>query len=187
MSNELTNLLPFERRESLSRDYLFRVGTFACALLGVVFIVHGLLLAPSYTYVREQKGIQEQRLTELTEERAVSGFTDLTARVTAFTEHAASLEELGTLPSASDSIRAILALPRTDILLSGFTFSAPQGGDAGRMTVTGTAATREALRRFDGALNELSFVSASDLPLSAYAKERDIPFAISLTLDFTTP
>lgn len=186
MSTELSNLLPPERRASLARAYALRVASVALIGLGMLVLVHGTLLAPSFSYMRDQKAVQEQRLAELSEKRAVSGFTDLSARVAAFSARAASLEELRARPTASESVRAILALPRSGVTLNAFTFTAPQGSDAGRMSVAGIAATRESLRAFDASLNGLSFVAATDLPLSAYAKERDIPFSIALTLDFAS-
>lgn len=187
MSTELTNLLPQERKDALARDYTLRLWTLIFVVVGLVLITHGALLAPSYAYVEEQQKLQQTRLNELSERREVSGFTDLSERVTAFSARAKTLEELRTLPSASDSVRAILALPRTGIRITSFVFSAPEGKDPGRMQVSGTASTRESLRSFDSALNGLSFVQSTDLPLSAYAKERDIPFQIALVLDFSTP
>lgn len=187
MPPEFTNLLPRERQQSLARDYLFRLATLALIALGLLLISHGALLAPTYAYMLEEKAVQEGRVTELSERRQVSGFTDLSERINAFALRAESLEELRAHPSASDSVRAILSLPQTGISLTGFAFASPEGGNPGRMQVSGTAKTRESLRAFDSALSSLSFVRATDLPLSAYARESDIPFSIALTLDFTTP
>jgi hypothetical protein len=187
MSTELTNLLPLERKNALVRDYILRFWTLACVFVGFLFIAHSALLAPSYVYVTEQQKVEEMRLNDLSERREVSGFTDISERVTAFAASAKTLEELRTLPSASDSVRAILSTPRAGIRITSFVFSAPQGKSPGRMQVSGIAATRESLRSFDSALNGLSFVQSTDLPFSAYAKENDIPFQIALVLDFATP
>lgn len=187
MLTELTNLLPIERQTALSREYLLRLGTFAFAFLAVLIIAHGALLFPAYAYVLQEQQIEKGRVAELSEQREESGFTDLSARVASFTERAKSLEGLTTLPSASDSIRAVLELPRTGIRISSFVWAAPEGGDGGHMRVSGVAMTREALRAFDSALGTLPFVHSTDLPLSAYARESDIPFDIALTLSFDTP
>ncbi len=187
MSTELTNLLPAERKHALSRDYTLRLFTFALLLLGFVLIAHGALLIPSYTYVEEQKKTKEAHLAELSERREVSGFAGLSERVTAFAARADTLKELQTLPSASDSVRAILSLPRTGISITSFVFSPPEGKEPGSMRVSGTASTRVSLRSFDSALNDLSFVQSTNLPPSVYAKESDIPFQIALVLNFTTP
>lgn len=187
MATELTNLLPQERKNALKRDYAFRLGTGVCVLFGFLLIAHGALLASSYAYVGEQQKREEARLAELSERREVSGFTDISERITAFDARANSLKELETTPSASDHIRSILEVPRTDIRIHSFTFSAPQQKNPGSMQVSGTAETREALRAFNQRLGGLSFVKNTDLPLSAYAKERDIPFQIQLVLTPVTP
>ncbi len=49
------------------------------------------------------------------------------------------------------------------------------------MTVSGMAATRDALRQYATALGGLPYVSKADLPISAYAKDSDITFTITLT------
>lgn len=187
MSTELTNLLPPERKHALARDYTLRLCTFAFLILGFLCIAHGALLIPSYAYVEEQKKNEETRLAELSERREVSGFTDLSERVTAFTAQAEALKELGTLPATSDTIRAVLSLPRTGISITSFVFSPPQGKEPGRMKISGVASTRESLSSFDSTLNTLSFVESTDLPFSVYAKEKDIPFEIALLLTFSTP
>lgn len=187
MSTELTNLLPPERKQALSRSYTLRFFTFVFLLLGFLLIAHGALLVPSYAYVEEQKKNEESRLAELSERREVSGFAGLSERVTAFASRADMLKELRTLPSGSDAVRAILSLPRTGISITSFVFSPPAGKEPGSMRVSGTAATRESLRSFDSDLNALSFVQSTDLPFSAYAKESEIPFQIALVLDFTAP
>lgn len=187
MLPELTNLLPPERKVTLSREYLFRFGTCALVFLSALIVVHAALLVPTYAYVLEDKAVQEERVTELSLRREVSGFTDLSARVTALSERATMLEELRTLPSGSDVIRAVLALPRGGVSLSSFVYAPPNGSEQGYMRIGGTALTRESLRAFDSALGSLSFVRSRELPLSAYAREKDIPFEIALTLDFATP
>lgn len=187
MSTELTNLLPSERRHAIRREYLLRFSTLTLAAVGVLAIVHGLLLVPAYAFVKDQVVVQEKRVQALSEERAVSGFTDLSERIRAFSERATNLQELRTVPSASEAVRAVLGVPHQGITLHSFTLGALKQGEAGRMSVSGTAATRESLRAFDGELSKLPFVTATDLPLSAYAKESDIGFSITLTLDFETP
>lgn len=185
MQTELTNLLPPERVQSLQRDYLYRVGTLACVLLAGLLVAHGVMLVPAHAYMRDQQEAQEKRLAELSSQRASLGFEDVSARVNALSARASALASLGATPSASDTIRAVLGFPRPGISLLAFTFTPPSGDQKGSMTLRGTAKTRESLRAFDAALGKLPFVDSTDLPLSAYAKESDIPFSIMLTLSFT--
>ncbi len=185
MYTELTNLMPVERTRLLTREYLLRLGTIACLMLAGVLVVHGILLLPAHAYMRDQQAVQEKRLAELSSQRATSGFEDVSSRVETLSMQADALASVDDIPSASDTIRALLDFPRPGITLSSFTFMPPSVGGEGQMTLVGIAEARESLRAFDSALSAMPFVVATDLPLSAYAKERDIPFTIALTLMFT--
>jgi Tfp pilus assembly protein PilN len=188
MRSSLTNLLPIERQRSLSRDYALRFAALSLTLLASLALVHGALLAPTYLYMRERAAIAEERLAELSERRAVSGFEDLTARVAAFSENASALEKLATAPSASGIVRGLLEVSRTGVSLESLNYTAPSpDGTGGSIIVSGIASSREALRNFDQSVSGLSYVETTDLPLSAYAKETDIAFTMKLMLTDQLP
>jgi cell division protein FtsB len=182
MSHELTNLLPLERRKLHAREYALRLATIAAIALSLLIGIHGVLLAPSYLYLRDQIALRQSQLDTLSQERAASGYEDLAARIKSLSENANILIELQSAPSASESIHSVLVLARGGIALTSFTFAPGNGKDTGRMTLAGTAATRESLRTFDRSLGSLAFVTSTDLPLSVYAKEKEIPFTITLSL-----
>lgn len=184
MELELTNLLPEERIRSLRRVYFIRLAVVAILLLSGVILVHAVLLLPSYLYLRNQVGERNASLTALTTTLAGSEEKEISARVAALSEDSAYLARLSSVPKASAAIRAITALPRSGIRLTGFSF-APKVGAETTMSVSGVATTREALRTFEQSLADQPFITSADLPISAYAKERDIPFTISLTGPFT--
>jgi len=50
------------------------------------------------------------------------------------------------------------------------------------LSVSGTAANREALRTYQLALQGAPFTLTAALPVSAYAKDSDIAFTITITL-----
>jgi hypothetical protein len=180
MHSSLTNLLPSERLASLASSYYLRLGTLVALLVAALVIINSILLTPTFIYLYGEIELRDAELAELSRERAASGYEDLAARVATLSMRASALLELETVPKGSDAIRAILDLSHTGITLSSFAFSPSR--DGGSMALIGTAATRESLRDFDSALGGLPFVKATNLPLSAYAKERDISFSITLTL-----
>jgi len=184
MELELTNLLPEERIRSLRRVYFIRLTVVAVLLLVGVTIVHGVLLLPSFMYLRNQVGERTQSLAALTSTLAGSEEKEISTRVAALAEDSAHLARLSSVPKASAAIRAIAALPRSGIRLTGFSFAPKEGAEA-QMSVSGVATTREALRTFEQSLADQPFITSADLPISAYAKERDISFTISLTGPFT--
>ncbi|HRH24320.1 MAG TPA: hypothetical protein PK109_01895 [Candidatus Paceibacterota bacterium] len=179
MSAELTNLLPSERIRAFRQAYFYRLGTALLLAVAVVVVIHAALLAPSYLYLNDTVALERAHLNELAEKLASSGEGEMNARLARLEQDASRILTLSGAPSASAAIRTVLAVPRGGITLTGITFHTPSPD--GRLTLTGMAATREDLRRYALALSELPFAKSADLPLSAYAKERDIPFTITLT------
>ena len=181
MHYELTNLLPFDRRRAIRREYFVRLATvFTCGLIAVV-IGSGALLVPSYLYLNQEIHLREARLADLDSRLASSQGQQANLRLNTLSENSTYLSRLATTSSATPALRAVIELPHSGITLSGFSYTPVQRGTDGRMILTGTASTRETLRAYVQALGQLPFVSNADLPISAYAKESAIPFTITLT------
>lgn len=181
MYRELTNLLPASRRKANRAAYFFRLSTVGVLLLAVLVVVSGILLIPTYLYLVQQVTAHETRIAHLDEALASSEEKEVNARLEQLGVDAAHLAKLSREASASGAIRAVLAVSRPGIILSGFTFTAAKDEGEHSMTVSGVASSRESLRRYDQALSELPFVSSAELPISAYAAERNIPFSIKLS------
>lgn len=181
MSSELTNLLPPERLRRLKHLYFLRLATVGMLVLSGVAIVHGVLLLPSYLYVHQEVNEKQAELTSLTASLENAEEKEVSARVKELSEDSAYLGRLASTPAGSTAIRALLDVPRAGIVLYGFTYSAPAAKKPASMTVSGRAASRESLRSFEEALSKEPYITSTDLPISAYAKERDIDFTITLT------
>lgn len=181
MAKELINLLPPERATATRREYFVRLGVVSLLLLAAALVVHGVLLLPSYLYLHQQVVDRQARVASLDAALTGSEGQQVNARVETLDANATYLARLSNAASASASIRTVLSTPHTGIRLIGFTYAPPLGAAPGRIGVTGIADTRESLRRYDAALAALPFVISADLPISAYAKESDIEFTITLT------
>ncbi len=179
MSLELTNLLPPDRARAWKNEYYLRLGTLACIALIIIAVAHAALLVPSYLFVQERVSLEREHLAELDAALTSSGEGEMNTRLLALETDAKRIEALAGAPSASSVVRAVLAVPKQGISIIGLSFEAPK--PSGRLSITGIAATRESLRRYALELSQLSFAEATDLPLSAYAKESEIPFTIVLT------
>lgn len=185
MNPELTNLLPPERIRAFRREYVVRLATIGALLLAALLFVAALLLVPSYRYLDRAYAEKQSSLAALGEDDEAGNGAENAANNAAILAEAAQLASLGESGGASDAIRSVLAVPRPGIALSGITFAAFSEKKGVRtpatIKVSGIAATREALRSYDLALSEMPSVSSADLPISAYAKESNIAFAITLT------
>lgn len=181
-SSELTNLLPEARKRKFRRRYFLRLATVLLILLSLLTLLHGVLLLPTYLYAYNEvtRSKAELALRQASEDAA--GEIELTARQAKLVAISADLGQLASTPAASTLLRNLLVVPRPGIALTGFTFTAPSGtGTVARMQVTGVAGSRDALRQYARALGQLPFVTSADLPISAYAKETNINFTITLS------
>lgn len=179
MTRDLTNLLPPDRSRALRAVYFLRLGVVGVLLLTGVAIVHGVLLLPSFLFVKHQVDEQKEELARISNTLAGTEEKEVSARVEALNRDATHIAALGKAPTASAAVRAVIALPREGVRLSGFSFMT--GTEKTSMTVSGVASTRESLRRFEQTLAAEPYIESAELPISAYAKESNIPFVITLT------
>lgn len=188
MKAELTNLLSSDRTKAQRREYFLRLAAVAAFFVGTLFVLAGVLLAPSYIYAIGQKEVHKTQLATLQDAQAAREEEGVTKRITALTADTQRLRASASSPSVSAALQSVLALPRGGILVTRFTVTAPQASGAeGTMVVSGIAASRDALRQYHDSLGRLAFVARADLPLGAYARESDIPFSITLHGPLTTP
>lgn len=180
-SSELSDLLPERKKRGLRREYFVRLITTAFGLAILLIIVHSILLVPSYLYAHAQAAREQETLDRIVSSASSAQERGVNAQINAVQADIKYLGRLASLPTASNAVRAVLVVPHPGVTLSGFTFSAPTNTGQARMTITGTASTRDTLRAYVASLGELSYVSKADLPISAYAKDSAIPFTVTLT------
>lgn len=193
MPDHLTNLLPPERRRAIRRDYFLRFGTVVALFATVLIIAAAALLAPTYVFLARSVAAKEARLASMRSALSSPDDVALSARLAALKSDADALAALAGAPSASAIVRAALAVSRPGVALSGFEYApateARPGTPGtksdvvlGTLAVSGTASTRDALRGYQLALERATFARSADLPVSTYAKDRNIPFTITVTL-----
>lgn len=182
MREELTNLLPPDRQRIVARDYRIRFGVVIIALLIILTLAAAALLVPTYILLMMSVKTKEARLAEVKSTVPSTDEAVLSARIAALADNIVALKALASVPSASATVRAVLAVPRPGIRISGFTYAAAVEQTPGTIMISGTAAVRNALRDYQVALQSAPFITSADLPISAYAKDTDITFTITVTL-----
>jgi hypothetical protein len=182
MYDELTNLLPQAQKRAFRRLYFSRLIAVALFLGALFVLAQAILLTPTYLYANGEAKRQRAELEAANAAAQTSEEQEARARASLLNTTVASLARLSSAPQATAAVRAVLAVPRPGVSLTGFAFAAPSGSNtSSRMQVSGVAATRDSLRQYASALGALPFVTSADLPISAYAKEKDIPFTITLS------
>lgn len=175
-----TNLLPMERRHLLVREYYFRLIIVVIGLGILLLGASAMLLLPTYVYLTGSAQEKSTELSHITATLASADEVSLSARLTALSNDAKAIIALSKQPSISAAVRAALSTAHAGIALSGFSYK-PDTKTA-TLLLTGTAKTRDALRAYQLALQNMPGATSATLPVSVYAKDTDIPFTITLVL-----
>lgn len=182
MRNELTNLLPSLRQRQLVREYRFRFGVVAMLFFVMLILAAAVLLVPTYIFLGAIAHTKEIRLADMKSILSSSDEVALSSRLSTLSNDAATLISLSNKPSVSVALRSALAVSRPGIVLSSLSYMPVAGKAKNTLSLSGVAATRDALRNYQLALESAPFTSAADLPVSAYAKDTNIAFTITITL-----
>lgn len=178
----MINLLPPSRTRAFRRSYFIRLATVGFVLLTMLVVIHGILLLPSYLYASAEVRAERSELAS-TQRAPADNATSAQAQLTTLKNDATYLGRLGSAPSASGAVRAVLSVPHPGISIVSITYTPPGPASAAsaKIVLAGTATTREELRTYDLALSGAPFITSVDLPISAYAQESNIAFSVTLT------
>lgn len=182
MNEGLTNLLPLGRQRALSREYHMRLGIVVIILLISLTVVAGLMLLPTYVLLTQSATAKQTNLSNVESILSSADEKALAAHLASLSSDAMTLIALGKVSSASAIILNALAIPRPGITLSEFSYTPVVQKVPRTLVISGVAATRDVLRAYQLALQAAPFSATADLPVSAYAKDADISFVITMTL-----
>jgi len=182
MSTDRVNLLPANRIRVLTRDYYIRLGVVVLVLATVLAGIAALLLLPTYIFLSASLRTADVRLASASSTLSSSDGATFSARLSALSSNAAMLNALANAPSVSAIVRAALGVSRQGIAVSSVTYTRGAGSKPSVITISGMAATRNALRKYQLALQGAPFARAVDLPVSVYAKDTDNVFTATITL-----
>jgi len=152
------------------------------ALFVALVLAAALLLLPTYVFLTGNAQAKEAHLITIKSTLSSADEVALSARLKALSNDAAALLLLSKRPSASAIIRSALAVSRPGIILTGYIYTPIAGKNSNTLALTGVASARDALRNYQLALQNSPFALSADLPVSAYAKDADIAFTITITL-----
>lgn len=181
MSDNFTNLLPPSRQRALVSEYHFRLGVTLGVLFSILVLVATILLMPTYVFLSSSASTKTIHLVDIKSTHAPDEIL-LSNRLNALSQDAATILSLSNGPSVSKIISSVLTVSRPGITLSGFGYVLGSGKNKSTLTVSGSAATREALRGYQLALQGTPLALSASLPVSAYAKDTNIDFTITITL-----
>jgi hypothetical protein len=182
MANNITNLLPPSRIASLRREYHYRLVVVA-VWLGVALIgIAGILLLPTYVFLTSSVAAKQSKLASVEQTLETTRDASVTARLKALSASAATLGALAKAPSSTKSVSKILLIAHPQVILTGFVFTPATDKTPTTVVLSGTAQNRNVLRSYQQTLQTTAGILSANLPVSAYARDTDIDFTITLAL-----
>lgn len=140
------------------------------------------LLIPAYVLLTGDIGAKQMHLKSIESNGSSVSEKTLTTRLQALSSSTQALATLAASPSASGLIRSFLNVSRPGVTITSWVYTPPVAKGIGTLSINGQAATRDALRKYQLALQQASFVKSADLPVSAFAQDSNISFTISIAL-----
>ncbi len=178
------NLLPDSRKKALARLYLLRAVVVAALVVSGVLLIHVGLMTPSYLYFHQIVRDRSAELAGLGQELAGTEEQQVSTRVKSLNDNATYLSQAAARISVSKAVRTVTEVNHPGVRITGISFTVGANNKPSTMIVTGVAASRDVLRAYASALKTLPYITSADLPISAYAKETDIDFVVTLTGSF---
>jgi type IV pilus assembly protein PilM len=184
-SQPVINILPYEKKKILRKEYWMRLFTIVLNLIALTGITATFLLFPSYFLSKSKENLVESSLEtfnngnpDLTNNNINKITSDINLKLEMLNKTEASYQ-------INDQVLNNILSSRT----SGITFSQilfnkkiTEGGDTSTLEIYGTATSRDSLRNFKTALDNNPSFSEVNLPISDFLEKSNLSFTISITM-----
>lgn len=179
----MVNLLPPEAKRQITFEYYVRVATVWLFLMTGAMCVLGALLVPISLLVKLQLNAYNETYTRVTADK--STFAEAEAQVLTANSVARELERAAAVTPLWDDIALVNNLAGPAIALESLSIARGTTGIAS-FVITGEAATRAELAAFRDRIKADERFADAALPLSNLAKDKEIPFSITISVASST-
>lgn len=179
----MINLIPQFAKKSVTTEYWIRVVTVWFILWGCGLLIAGTLLFPSYILSDIQ--IKSYSESAAVAEDSVQNYETVSKQLSSATMQARKTIDSGSQVHMSRYLELFESLTGEDISISSIELARSEDGLSPVMVI-GYSATRESLASYRDRLLEQSVVEQVDLPISNLAKDRDILFSLTVTINNET-
>ena len=177
----MINLIPKEEKKQMTIDFYFRLGLLILMMLDFCVVILFVSILPSYflssvkvTLVNTKLENQKREPLPLLGEQALAEIKDINNKLD-LVDNA----EKNKFPLSVRVINSIILGKRSDIKITQIVYeNNPISGK--KISITGTAPSREVLLLFRQALEDNSTFKNVDLPISNFVKGSNIQFNLSL-------
>jgi hypothetical protein len=179
----MINLIPPEAQRRITYEYGARVVTVCLLLWALAGVVVGVATLPSYLLVTERLQAVSVDLAAAT--ASADSDSAVSRALIVASEQARLLREAENTQRFSTLVAVVEAAAGSGVSISSYDFG--RDGQALRpVVVGGNAASRQALAAFRDALLAQPLVEEVNLPISNFARDRDIDFSLSISVSSST-
>jgi hypothetical protein len=177
----MINLIPNQEKKRRARELYYRLAVLSLLMFSFALLVASLAILPAYFFAVSKSRAAQERLEiqrtvpiSLFNQEALKTLETLNRKIVLVEEAAAR-----NFPVSERVITPILAEKLSGIKLSRISYeNSPAGGK--KISLGGTAASRESLLLFRQALEDSPSFESVDLPISNFIKDSNIEFSLSL-------
>lgn len=176
----MINLIPSNAKKSITLEYWIRVCTAWFFLWSTALLFGVVALIPAFLLINIQVSVFESS-AKIAQE-SVESYAQVTKSLETSTSQAKLIVDARSVPVINDYISLFESLQGPSIELTKITINRSDKGIE-PVSLAGTAFDRESLAAFRDRLLADPAVTAVDLPISNLAKDKDIQFTLTVTID----
>lgn len=175
----MINLIPPKAKKSLQMEYWLRVLTTWLFLWSFALVCGASALIPAYVLIESQSSVYEASATEVSQK--IADYKSVTTELVRASQQARYVLDERDVASVSSLITLIEELEGSEIQLTNVAVSR-QDKSIAPIQLSGVAVDRQALASFRDALLAQPLFTNVDLPISNLARDKEIPFSITVTV-----
>lgn len=176
----MINLIPPHARKQVRIEYWVRSVSVWVLLAAIALFIVGVLFAPTYVLIHSQLSAYEDSYAAAAANDA--SYKELEASVRIANANAQKLLTGGAVHSYTNILEEVDLITNETIVLEEVRMERTSVGLIEQITLRGVAATRIALVAYQEAIEAHAFFETADLPISNLAKDKDVPFSMTVTL-----
>jgi hypothetical protein len=164
-------------RKAFLREYLFRVGGVAFAIISLLLVANLILMVPTFLFLSESVKGKEHTLALLKQEDS-SDVGKVEARVQALSDILSRLEEKNEETPLSNIFERALESAPFGIQILSLEYS--KENNESILIISGVASTRDDLLSFSRALEARDDITHATYPVENLADEKNLDFSITV-------
>ena len=174
----MLNLLPEEQREKIKKEYKIRRLVVASFFIFISLVIASVSLLPPYLISKEKLDESNKHLNTFSNSPIIKKSQDLSSETDAINGKIKSLSVSNSV-YIYDILNKILDKKTDQISIKNFVYLKKDNNNVS-VTLSGLANSRESLIGFEKNLQNETYFSSVDFPVSNLAKDTNIDFSIQI-------